>query len=188
MNYYNNFQILRIENVGPVVGRQLKTKAIWAILWSLLGILVYVTFRFRHLDFAIGGIAALIHDVIIATGLLLFFNRQIDLLIVTALLTLAGYSINDTIVVYDRIREMMQKMQKAKLSEVINTAINQTLSRSILTSFTTILVILSLFLYGGEVLNSFALVLLIGIAVGTYSSIFIATPLVIAFRKRSRRL
>ena len=183
----NNFQILRIENVGPVVGQQLKTKAIWAILWSLLGILAYVTFRFRHFDFAVGGIAALIHDVVIATGLLLFFNRQIDLLIVTALLALAGYSINDTIVVYDGIREMMQKMHKASMAEVVNAAINKILSRSIITSFTTILVILSLFLFGGEVLNSFALVLLIGFTVGTYSSIFIATPLVVAFHNRKRR-
>jgi len=183
----NNFQILRIENVGPVVGKQLKTKAIWAILWSLLGILIYVTFRFRHFDFALGGIAALIHDVIIATGLLLFFNRQIDLLIVTALLTLAGYSINDTIVVYDRIREMMLKMHKANIAEVVNAAINQTLARSVITSFTTILVILSLFLFGGEVLNSFALVLLIGFIVGTYSSIFIATPLVVAFHGRKKK-
>ena len=111
---------------------------------------------------------------------------QIDLLIVTALLTLAGYSINDTIVVYDRIREMMQKMQKAKIVDVINAAINQTLSRTLITSFTTILVILSLFLFGGEVLNSFALVLLIGFIVGTYSSIFIATPLVVAFHSSSR--
>jgi len=183
----NDFQILRIENVGPVVGQQLKTKAIWAIIWSLLGILLYVTFRFKHFNFALGGIIAIIHDVIIATGVLLYFNRQIDLLIVTALLTLAGYSINDTIVIYDRIREMMQKMHKSKLSEVINVAINQTLSRSIITSFTTILVILSLFLFGGEVLNSFALVLLVGFVVGTYSSIFIATPLVIAFQSRSRK-
>jgi SecD/SecF fusion protein len=183
----NNFQILRIENVGPVVGQQLKTKAIGAILWSLLGILVYVTFRFKHFDFALGGIVALIHDVIIATGLLLFLNRQIDLLIVTALLALAGYSINDTIVVYDRIREMMQKMHKANIAEVVNVAINQTLARSVLTSFTTILVILSLFLFGGEVLNSFALVLLIGFTVGTYSSIFIATPLVVVFHGRKRK-
>jgi SecD/SecF fusion protein len=183
----NNFQIKRIENVGPIVGQQLKTKAIWAILWSLLGILVYVTFRFRHFDFALGGIAAIIHDVVIATGLLLFFNRQIDLLVVTALLTLAGYSINDTIVVYDRIREMMLKMHKASIEQVVNAAINQTLARTVLTSFTTILVILSLFLFGGEVLNSFALVLLIGFIVGTYSSIFIATPLVVAFHGRSRK-
>ncbi|MFH1621816.1 MAG: protein translocase subunit SecD [Candidatus Omnitrophota bacterium] len=182
----NNFNIMRIENVGPVVGKQLKAKAVWAIIWSLLGILVYVTLRFRHFDFAVGGIVALIHDVIIASGLLLLFNRQIDLLIVTALLALAGYSINDTIVVYDRIREMMQKMHKANIAEIVNIAINQTLSRSLLTSFTTILVVLSLFLFGGEVLNSFALVLLIGFTVGTYSSIFIATPLVIMFHERRK--
>ncbi|MDD5005924.1 MAG: protein translocase subunit SecD [Candidatus Omnitrophica bacterium] len=179
----NNFQVLRIENVGPVVGRQLKNKAIWAILWSLLGILVYVAFRFKHFDFAVGGIIALIHDVIIATGILLLFNRQIDLLIITALLTLAGYSINDTIVIYDRIREITQKMHKAKLKDIINVAVNQTLSRTVLTSFATLLVVVSLFLFGGEVLNSFALVLLVGFIIGSYSTIFIATPLVFAFRR-----
>ncbi|MDD5292164.1 MAG: protein translocase subunit SecD [Candidatus Omnitrophica bacterium] len=182
----NNFEILRIENVGPVVGRQLKSKAILAIIWSLIGILIYVAFRFRHIDFAVGGVIALIHDVIVATGILLFLNRQIDLLIITALLTLAGYSINDTIVIYDRVRELMQKMHKAKLTEIVNAAINQTLSRTILTSLVTLLVVLSLFLFGGEVLNSFALVLLVGFIVGSYSTIFIATPLVVAFHRRGR--
>jgi SecD/SecF fusion protein len=178
----NSFQVLRIENVGPIVGKQLKTKAIWAIIWSLIGILIYVAFRFKHWDFAIGGVLALVHDVIVATGILLLFNRQIDLLIVSALLTLAGYSINDTIVIYDRIREVMQKMPKVKLRDVINIAINQTLSRTILTSTTTVLVVLSLFLFGGEVLNSFALVLFVGFIVGSYSTIFIATPLVVVLR------
>lgn len=183
----NDFQILRIENVGPAVGKQLKTKAIGAIVWSLLGILVYVAFRFKHWDFAIGGVIALIHDVIIATGVLLFFNRQIDLLIVTALLTLAGYSINDTIVIYDRIREMMHTVHRTKISSVVNVAINQTLSRTIITSFTTILVVLSLFLFGGEVLNSFAIVLLVGFVVGSYSTIFIATPIVLTFHARNQK-
>jgi SecD/SecF fusion protein len=183
----NNFQIRRIENVGPIIGRQLKAKAIWAIIWSLIGILIYVAFRFKHLDFAVGGVIALIHDVIVATGILLFFNRQIDLLIITALLTLAGYSINDTIVIYDRIRELAQKMHKSKLTEIVNAAINQTLSRTILTSSVTLFVVLSLFLFGGEVLNSFSLVLLVGFIVGSYSTIFIATPLVVAFRGRSHK-
>ncbi|MFC1752203.1 protein translocase subunit SecD [Thermoproteota archaeon] len=183
----NDFQILRIENVGPVVGKMLKAKAMWAICWSLLGILAYVAFRFKHFDFALGGLIALIHDVIIAAGLLLLFNRQIDILIVTALLTLAGYSINDTIVVYDRIREKMHTMHKSSIKEIVNCAINQTLSRSIITSLTTVLVVLSLFIFGGQVLNSFALVLLIGIIVGTYSSIFIATPLVVAFHGRKKK-
>jgi len=183
----NSFEILRIENVGPVVGNMLKQKALWAILWSLLGILVYVTIRFHHFDFAFGGVVALIHDVVIAAGVLLLFGRQLDLLIVTALLTLAGYSINDTIVVYDRIRENMHRLHKAGLKEIINVALNQTLARSLLTSFTTLLVVLSLFMFGGEVLNSFALVLLAGFVVGTYSSIFIATPLVIAFHSAHRK-
>ncbi|MDD5618297.1 MAG: protein translocase subunit SecD [Candidatus Omnitrophica bacterium] len=183
----NNYQILRIENVGPIVGRQLKSKAIGAIIWSLIGILIYVAFRFRHIDFALGGVIALIHDVIVAAGILLFLNRQIDLLIITALLTLAGYSINDTIVIYDRIRELAQKMHKAKLTEIINAAINQTLSRTILTSFVTLLVVVSLFLFGGEVLNSFALVLLVGFIVGSYSTIFIATPLVVVFHGRNQK-
>lgn len=183
----NKFEILRIENVGPVVGRQLKAKAIAAIIWSLLGILVYVAFRFKHFDFALGGVVALAHDVIVATGFLLFFNRQIDLLVVTALLTLAGYSINDTIVIYDRIRELMQKMHKASIAEIINLAMNQMLSRTIITSAVTILVVVALFFFGGEVLNSFAFVLLVGFIAGSYSTIFIAAPLVIAFHGFSAR-
>jgi len=178
----NPFEVLRIENVGPVVGRMLMQKAFLAIIWSLIGILIYVAVRFKHFDFAIGGVVALIHDVVISTGALLLINRQIDLLIITALLTLAGYSINDTIVVYDRIRELMRKIHKVSLIEIINTAINQTLARTILTSFTTLLVVIFLFLFGGEVLNSFAFVLLVGFVIGTYSSIFIAAPIVIAFR------
>jgi preprotein translocase SecF subunit len=183
----NKFEVLRIENVGPIVGRQLRGKALGALLWSLLGILVYVAFRFKHLDFAVGGVVALVHDVIIASGLLLFFGRQFDLLIVTALLTLAGYSINDTIVIYDRIRELMTKMHKSKLIDIVNTAINQTLSRTILTTSATLLVVVPLFLFGGEVLNSFAFVLLVGFIAGTYSTVFIATPIVVTIQRLSRK-
>lgn len=178
----NNLEILRIEKIGPTVGRDLKKKAAFAILWSLMGILIYVALRFKHLDFAVGGVFALLHDVILTAGFLIFMGRQIDLLTVTALLTIAGYSINDTIVIYDRVRELMRSKYKLTLKDVINLALNQTLARTILTSFATLLVVLSMFFLGGEILNSFALSLLFGFIIGCYSTIFIASPIVLACR------
>ncbi|MFA5039563.1 MAG: protein translocase subunit SecD [Candidatus Omnitrophota bacterium] len=176
----NHFDVLRIEKIGPTVGRELKKKALSAILYSLLGILVYVAVRFKHVDFAVGGVFALLHDVVLAAGFLVFMNRQIDLLVVTALLTIAGYSINDTIVIYDRVRELMRTKFKVGLRDVINLALNQTLSRTIMTSLSTLLVILAMFFLGGEILNSFALALLFGFLIGCYSTIFIASPIVLA--------
>jgi SecD/SecF fusion protein len=178
----NNLEILRIEKIGPTVGRDLKKKALFAIIWSLVGILVYVALRFKHLDFAVGGIFALLHDVVLTAGFLVFMGRQIDLLAVTALLTIAGYSINDTIVIYDRVRELMRSKYKLTLKDVINLALNQTLARTILTSFATLLVVLSMFFLGGEILNTFALALLFGFIIGCYSTIFIASPIVLACR------
>lgn len=178
----NNFEVLRIEKIGPSVGRELKKKALLAIIYSLLGILIYVAIRFKHVDFAVGGVFALLHDVVLTAGFVVFMNRQLDLLLITALLTIAGYSINDTIVIYDRVRELMRTKFKVGLREIINIALNQTLARTILTSFATLLVVLSMFFLGGEILNSFALALLFGFLIGCYSTIFIASPIVLACR------
>ncbi|MFH1691752.1 MAG: protein translocase subunit SecD [Candidatus Omnitrophota bacterium] len=185
----NAFDILRIERIGPTVGRELQKKAVLAIVYSLLGILVYVAIRFKHFDFAFAGVFAILHDVLLTLGFVVFMGRQIDLLIVTALLTIAGYSINDTIVIYDRVRELMRLKHKVGLKDVINLAINQTLSRTILTTAVTLLVVISMFVLGGEILNSFALALLFGFIIGCYSTIFIASPIVLAchsFIRKSR--
>ncbi len=176
---------LKINTIGPTVGAILRKKAILAVSMSLLGILIYVAFRFKHLDFAIAGIIALFHDVLISIGFVCLWGYEISLLVVTAILTIAGYSINDTIVIYDRIRELSPRMHKVSLREIINSAINQTLSRTIITSFTTILVVMCIFTLGGEALKSFSFTLLAGFIAGTYSSIYIASPLVLAFRKFS---
>lgn len=178
----NAFEVMRIEKIGPTVGRELKKKAILAIVYSLLGILLYVGLRFKHFDFAAGGVFALLHDVALTAGFLVLMNRQIDLLTVTALLTIAGYSINDTIVIYDRVRELMRTKFKVTLKDVINLALNQTLARTILTSLSTLLVVVSMYVLGGEILNTFALALLFGFIIGCYSTIFIASPIVLACR------
>ena len=180
-------EILRIENVGPVAGKYLKQKAVKALFWSLVGILIYVAIRFKHLNFAIAGVMAIFHDVLIVLGAMVLTSRPIDLLTVTALLTIAGYSINDTIVIYDRVRENSRFLHKMKLYQLINLSVNQTLSRTILTSGVTLLVVLALFFYGGEMLNSFAFALMIGIVSGTYSTIYIASPLVLAWSKKGQR-
>jgi protein-export membrane protein SecD/preprotein translocase SecF subunit len=181
----NPFEILRIEKVGPVVGKALRQAAMLAIIYALGGILIYVGFRFKHFDFATAGIIALLHDVVITLGVLAMMGRQVDLLVITALLTIAGYSINDTIVIYDRVRENMAKSRKEPLKDIINNSINQTLGRTILTTFATLLTVIVLYLIGGEVLNTFALSLIIGFIAGTYSTVFIAPPLVLAWEKRT---
>lgn len=180
----DKFEILRIENVGPVVGKALRKAAVLAIVFALGGILVYVGFRFKHFDFAAGGVVAILHDVFVTLGILVMLGRQLDLLVVTALLTIAGYSINDTIVIYDRVRENMLKTGRKSLREIINESINQTLSRTILTTFATALVVVALYFYGGEVLNTFALCLMIGFVVGTYSTVFIVSPIVLALQRK----
>ncbi|MCF7873410.1 MAG: protein translocase subunit SecD [Candidatus Omnitrophica bacterium] len=180
---YENVEELKVTTVGPRVGKVLRKKAIFAIIFSLLGILIYVAYRFKHFDFAFAAVIAVFHDVLISLGIMSLAGFSVNLLTVTALLTIAGYSINDTIVIYDRIREISPRMHKSKLSEIINVAINNTLSRSVITSLTTILVVLSIYLLGGEALSGFSFTLLIGIIAGTYSSIYIASPLVLFFRK-----
>ena len=174
---------LKVTTVGPAVGTILRKKALWAISFSLLGILIYITLRFKHFDFALAGVIALFHDVLVSLGFLSLLGFEVDLLTITALLTIAGYSINDTIVVYDRIREIGPRLFKFSLREIINRAINQTLPRTIITSFTTILVVVSMYLLGGKALRGFSFTLLVGFIAGTYSSIYIASPLVLLFRK-----
>jgi len=182
----NPAQLLRVEKVGPAVGKELRKRAILALLSALAGILIYIAVRFRHLDFGVAGIIAIFHDVLVAVGLLALTGREISLTIVAALLTVAGYSINDTIVIYDRIRENMRTMRKFTLKDVINLSINQTLSRTVLTTITTLLVVIALFTHGGEVLKDFAFVLIVGFISGIYSTIFIASPLVITWRNRKK--
>ncbi|MGE5309035.1 MAG: protein translocase subunit SecF, partial [Deltaproteobacteria bacterium] len=183
-----NVQVMRIERVGPVAGSHLKSKAFWALIWSLIGILVYVAFRFKHFNFAAAGVIALFHDVAVAAGFLALTNRQIDLLSVTAFLTIAGYSINDTIVIYDRVRENARiARNKMKLADLINLSVNQTLARTLLTSGITLLTVIALFVWGGEVLSNFAFTLLVGFISGVYSTVFIASPLVLAWAKKSER-
>ncbi len=179
-------QTLRIERVGPVAGKHLQNKAILALVWSLIGILIYVAIRFKHWNFGAAGVIALFHDVIVAFGFLAITGRQIDLLSVTAFLTIAGYSINDTIVIYDRVRENTRSNRKLTLAELINLSVNQTLSRTLLTSGVTLLVVLAMLFYGGEVLSNFAFTLLVGFISGVYSTIFIASPLVLAWSHKSK--
>jgi preprotein translocase subunit SecF len=177
--------------VGPKVGEELREKAIWAIAVSLVGILIYITIRFQF-EYGVGAVLALFHDVIITTGLLVLLRLEFSLTIVAALLTLAGYSINDTIVVFDRIRENLKVMRTQPFEAVVNRSINQTLSRTVLTAVTTLLVIASLFVFGGSELEGFSTAMFLGVIIGTYSSVFVASPAVIVWRKyfprvRSRR-
>ena len=172
------FTVLSADNVGPQVGHDLRTKALWAVLLSTAAMLVYIWFRF-DVKFGVGAIVAIIHDTLITIGLLSIFNREITLVVVAALLTLVGYSMNDTVVVYDRIRENMKTNRRDPLPKIINDSINQTLSRTVMSSGLTFLVVVALFFLGGEVLNTFALTLVIGIIVGTYSSIYVAAPIVV---------
>ncbi|MFH0935250.1 MAG: protein translocase subunit SecD [Candidatus Omnitrophota bacterium] len=180
-------EALRIERVGPVAGQHLKKKALSALFWALIGILAYVTIRFKHINFAIAGVVALFHDLLVTLGFLAMTGRQIDLLSITALLTIAGYSINDTIVIYDRVRENSRTLKKLSLYELINLSVNQTLARTILTTFITLLVVIALLFYGGAVLNTFAFALFVGFISGIYSTIYIASPLVLAWNRKGSR-
>ena len=172
-----------LDRVGPLVGRELAIGSMLALGLSMLGILLYVSIRFEF-SFALGAIVALFHDVIITIGILALFGRELNLIMVGAILTIAGYSINDTIVVFDRIREGLQAGAKGSIQEIMNRCINETLSRTILTGGTTLLSVLALYLFGGPVLREFALAILIGVLVGTYSSIFIASPVVLWWSQR----
>jgi preprotein translocase subunit SecF len=173
--------IRRVEMVGPQVGKDLRQKGLLSISYAMIGILVYIAWRFE-LRYAIGAIIALFHDVLITLGAFSITGREIDLPIIAAFLAIIGYSLNDTIIVYDRIRENYGKHQKLGFGEVVNRSINETLSRTILTSGTTLLVVLALFIFGGGVIHNFAFAMLVGILVGTYSSIFVASPLLILWQ------
>lgn len=177
------------EEVGPRIGEELKGKAIMAILISLLGIIIYIWWRFEF-TFGVAAVAALFHDVLITVGIFFITGREISLAIVAALLTIVGYSLNDTIVVFDRIREDLKIYRKETYGSVINHSINETLSRTIITSMTTFIVVFTLFLLGGSVIRDFAFALMIGVIVGTYSSIFVASPILVEFfgkRQTSRK-
>ncbi|MDH3453793.1 MAG: protein translocase subunit SecF [Desulfuromonadales bacterium] len=170
--------IRRVEMVGPLVGKDLREKGVLSLVYAMVGILIYISWRFE-LRFAIGAIVALLHDVLITLGAFSITGREIDLPIIAAFLAIIGYSLNDTIIVYDRIRENYGKHQKQGFNAVINHSINETLSRTILTSGTTLLVVVALFIFGGGVIHNFAFAMLVGILVGTYSSIFVASPVLI---------
>ena len=178
----DDLEVRRVEMVGPKVGDDLRRKGMLAVFFSILGMLAYIWWRFE-LRFGIGAIFCLVHDVIITLGALSLTNKPIDLPIIAALLTVVGYSVNDTIIISDRIRENMKKMSRGRLNDIVNKSINQTLSRTCITAGTTLMVVVALFFLGGEVIHDFAFTLLVGICAGTYSSIFIASPLLIVWEK-----
>ncbi len=177
-----SFEVISVEMVGPSVGAELRRKGLLSMLLSLALILVYVAFRF-DLSFAPGAVAALLHDVIFTVGVFCVLGREFTLPTIGALLTIVGYSLNDTIVVYDRIRENLKRFPRRDLGEVINVSLNETLSRTLLTSVTTLIAVLALMIFGGPILQDFALALFVGVLVGTYSSIYIASPLIISLQR-----
>ncbi|MBN2705083.1 MAG: protein translocase subunit SecF, partial [Deltaproteobacteria bacterium] len=179
----DNVDVRRVEMVGPKVGKDLRRQGLLAIIYAMIGILIYITLRFEF-RFALGAVLALIHDVMITVGVFALLDKEFSLSIVAALLAIVGYSLNDTIVVYDRIRENMKSGARLDFVKVVNSSINQTLSRTTLTSLTTLLVLLSLFFLGGGVIHDFAFAMIVGVVVGTYSSIFIASPVVILMQAK----
>jgi len=178
------FILRRVESVGPKIGKELQSDALKAIGLALLLILIYITFRFDRY-YALGSVMALIHDVLITLGVFSLLDYEINLSIIAAFLTIVGYSLNDTIVVFDRIRENIPKFMKKTLNDVVNISLNETLNRTVITSLTTMMVVVILFLWGGKVINLFAFALIIGVFVGTYSSLFVASPVMVYFEKRS---
>ena len=180
----NSFTLRRVESVGPKIGKELQSDALKAIGLALILILIYITFRFDRY-YALGSVMALIHDVLITLGVFSLLDYEINLSIIAAFLTIVGYSLNDTIVVFDRIRENIPKYMKKTLNDVVNISLNETLNRTVITSLTTMMVVVILFLWGGKVINLFAFALIIGVFVGTYSSLFVASPVMVYFEKRS---
>ncbi len=176
--YLAPFHVIQVQMVGPKVGADLKNKAALATLYALAGMLVYIAFRFEWI-YGLGAVVAVFHDTIITIGLFSLFKEEISMTVIAALLTLVGYSMNDTIVIFDRIRENLKMTRREPLEQVMNKAVNQTLSRTIMTSGLTFLTVIALFLFGGPVLHGFSFALLCGIIVGTYSSVFIASPIVL---------
>ena len=171
-------EVRRTELVGPKVGAELRRKGLLAVLYSNIGILIYLTFRFEF-RYALGTVLAVVHDALITIGCFSFLNKEIDLTEVAAILTIIGYSVNDTIVLFDRVRENLRKIRKQSLEKVLNTSINETLSRTVFTNFTVLMVVLVLFLLGGPVIHNFAFAMLVGCVVGTYSTVYVASPIVL---------
>lgn len=173
-----SFQVINQELVGPVIGQELRRRGVQAFLFAMVGILLYIGVRFRF-SFGVGAIVAVIHDILVTVSMLMFFGYELSLNVVAAMLTITGYSVNDSIVVFDRVRENLRLMRRDKFDQLVNTSINQTLARTIITSGTTGFAVLALYIFGGEVLRGFAFTMLIGVASGTYSTIFIAASLAI---------
>lgn len=181
----NPYIVESTSEIGPTVGKKLQTDALWAIIISLVGILIYVAWRFEF-RFGVAAVAATFHDVLAVLGIFYILDKEISLLVVTALLTLAGYSLTDTVVIFDRIRENLNKRTKEGLIPLLNRSVNEVLRRSIVTSLTTFLASLSLLLLGGEVIHDFSLALVLGIVVGSYSSIFIASPMLLFWNDKRK--
>jgi preprotein translocase subunit SecF len=179
-------ELRREETVGPKIGRELRGKAVWAVLWVLAGILVYVGWRYE-LTFALGAVIALFHDVFITLGFLSFVNIEVSLPVVAALLTIGGYSINDTIVLFDRIREQKKLLRREQFDKIINVSVNRVLNRTVLMSITTLLAVFSLLILGGEVIHDFALTVFVGVIAGTYSSIYVASALALDIHGPEKR-
>jgi preprotein translocase subunit SecF len=177
-NVAGKAELRRVEFVGPQVGDELTEQGGLAMLYALIGILIYVALRFEY-RFAVGSVIALVHDVLITIGVFSLFQIEFDLPVLAAVLAVIGYSLNDTIVVYDRIRENFRRMRKGTPEEIINASLNQTLSRTLVTSLTTLLVLIALFIFGGEIIHGFALALIVGVVIGTYSSIYVASSAVL---------
>ena len=177
-----NFTVVGTEIVGPAVGEELTQKGIWAFVLSLIGILAYLAFRFEF-SFAVGAVIATLHDVLVTFAFLAFFRYDLSLNVIAAILTVTGYSTNDTIVIFDRVRENMRKMRRESLNDIINISINQTLGRTVITAGTALLSAIALFLFGGEVLHGFAFTMIVGIITGTYSSVFVAAAIVTFWRR-----
>ena len=181
-HYNNPFIVRNVQVVGPTVGKQLESKAVWATLYSMAGMLVYLWFRFQ-LIYGVAAVVACFHDTLITVGAFALLNKEISLTVIAAILTLVGYSMNDTIVVFDRIRENLRLSRRESLPDVVNRSINQTLSRTVLTSGLTFLTVLSLYIFGGQVLRGFSFALVVGILIGTYSSIAVAAPMLVAWQE-----
>jgi preprotein translocase subunit SecF len=180
------FEVLSQDLVGPVVGADLQRRGLYATLLSILGITIYIALRFRW-EFAIGAIVATLHDVLVTLAFLFFFGYDLSLTVVAGILTITGYSVNDTIVIFDRVRENQRQKRREPLEKVVNDGVNQTLSRTIITAGTTFLAVLALYLFGGEVLEGFAFTMLVGIVSGTYSTIFIAAAIAIILGNRQAK-
>ena len=181
-----SFQVVGREIVGPIVGEQLTRQGTLATVLALGGILLYIAFRFQF-SFAIGAVVATVHDLLVTLAFLAFFRYDLSLNVIAALLTITGYSVNDTIVIFDRVRENLRGMRRDNIKEIVNVAVNQTLARTVLTAGTTTLSVLALFLFGGEVLHAFAFTMLVGVITGTYSSVFIAAAIVVIWQGQSKR-